>query len=500
MIKWLLKRVLFLTIIAVIVFFAWQYGKSYFTIERQAPQETDTIQNQASNPLEALIIQQDGTEGKRFLRCVITCKTEPIPHAGEGEPLTDGQSWYYYTTLPETDKTALIRFWPDTNNTKVIAQETDLIKPRDVYINSTGTKVAYFLDNVSDLTKKLTEIWIYDTVSQSVSLAAENIYKPDLLTRLRWNATGTALWFVADSGVENESKIELIVIAAGTAPAKAAFASIDWQSLVDTADHGVMDISQSTNTLAYTKRSLGVFDRLIVVEESGQQYATTVTGSIAYLEWLPDSSLIYATQDALGFTFWRVQNNEAKIIVSQRGVLRSARSDISGQALAFVADSGQIKNRLFTFNLSSRLVKEQTKLPDFGNRVFVVAAKETTSLTTSPQSTITPLGDDQIAAFVDTNLASIVQSKTAQKIRLIMTNETNTIFIDYREKEQEPKRILLRVNDVINTEWSIRARYEPRNGQWQKVEGGGIADPKPVRIYEWEDSLKKWVLKQNLNS
>jgi len=47
----------------------------------------------------------------------------------------------------------------------------------------------------------------------------------------------------------------------------------------------------------------------------------------------------------------------------------------------------------------------------------------------------------------------------------------------------------------VNIEWSIRAHYELKNAQWQKVQGGGIENPKPAKLYEWEDSLKKWVLK-----
>ncbi len=498
MLRGLIKFFFFICVLVIAIFFAWKYVKPYINIERQTPQIEGNAPATPPKPLEALVIQQDEDQGKRFLRCTTSCQNEPIPHSLNSDALSDGQSWYYYTTSEKDEKTALVRFWPDKAETKVISQETDLIKPRDIYINPTGTKVAYFLDNVSQPKENLTEIWIYDTVSQSVSLAAENIYKPDLLTRLRWNAAGTALWFVADSGVGDESKIELIVIAAGNSQAKASFQNIQWQQLVDISDHGVMDISQAADGLAYVKRSLGVFDRLIVTRNGGQQYATSVTGSIPYLEWLPDNSLIYAVQDSLGFTFWKVQDEQASIIASQRGVLFSARADTLGESVAFAADTGQNSDHLFALNLSSRVIKEQAQIPEFGSKVFIVAVKENTvKPAASIMGAITQLADEQIAAFVDTNLNTIVQEKTAQKIRLIITDEPNTIFVDYQGKENEPKRILLTIKDAINSEWSIRARYEPKNGQWQKVEGGGLSDPKPVRLYEWEESLKKWVLKQS---
>ncbi|MBI3255904.1 MAG: hypothetical protein HYZ63_02940 [Candidatus Andersenbacteria bacterium] len=507
MLRGFIKTVLTLGFLTIVGYFAWQYGKPYLNIQRQVPQETKSAQEVSFRPLKALVLQQGNDEGKRLLACDTSCQTEPIPHSFDSNALFDGESWYYYQANEDdgpqpsskkntpTPKISLVRYWPQEKQTKTIAQETDLIKPRNAYLNPTGTRLAYFLDNKAEPQKHLTELWIYDAVSQSVSLVAEHIYQPDILTRPRWNAAGNALWFIADSGAGDTTKIELVVISPENAQAKAAFQTINWASLVDTADHGVMDISQAGDAIAYVKRSLGVFDRLVVTKNGGQQYATSVTGSIPYIEWLADNSLLYAVQDTLGFTFWRVESDEAVIVASQRGVLRSARSDPHGEYIVFAAESGGQATKLSALHIASRTIKPQTPLTAFGDKVFVVGVKEGEAPAATVASVAPQLADDHIAAFIDANLTTIVQDKDAKKVRLIITDESNTIYVDYKSQSGEDRRILLTIRDVINVEWSIRARYEVKNAQWQKVQGGGISDPKPVRLYEWEESLKKWVLK-----
>lgn len=507
MLRGLIKTVVTLLFLTVIGYFGWQYGKPYLNIQRQVPQATQSTQEISFRPLKTLVLQQGDEIGKRLLACDTSCQTQPIPHSFDSNALFDGESWYYYQAIEDdapqptkkqissTQKVSLVRYWPQDKQTKTISQETDLIKPRNAYLNPPGIKLAYFLDNKAEPQKHLTEIWIYDATSQSVSLVAEHIYQPDILTRPRWNAAGNVLWFIADSGAGSTSKIELVVISPDNPAAKAAFQNINWEPLVDTADRGVMDISQTGDAVAYVKRSLGVFDRLVVTKNGGQQYATSVTGSIPYIEWLADNSLLYAVQDTLGFTFWRVENDEAVIVASQRGVLRSARSDSHGEYIVFASESGGQAAKLSALHVASRTIKPQTALTAFGDKVFIVGVKEGQAPDTTMAEITTHLADDQIAAFINENLATIVQDQEAQKVRLIVTSEPNTVYVDYILKGGESKRILLTIRDAINSEWSIRARYEAKNAQWQKVQGGGISDPKPARLYEWEESLRKWVLK-----
>ena len=508
MLKWILKKLFALALIAIVLFGIWQYAKRYVDVQQAAPQATKGIGETAFKTHSVLVVQVGDDEEKRILECGSICQTLSIPPSIDSDALFDGQSWYYYTALElpkpssptkknsaTTEKVSLVRYWPSTKETKPIATETDLIKPRNLYLNPTGTKLIYFLDNIVEPQKHLSEMWQYDAASQSVSILAENIYKPDMITRPRWNSTGTALWFVANSGTVEKPKVELIVSSPDAGPAKAAFTLINWQQLTPTADTGIMDISQDVKTVAYTKKSLGVFDRLIVTNSEGEQYATTATGSIPYLEWLPDNSLMYATQDALGFTFWRVQDNQATAVASQFGNLISGKSDPSGQFILFVANDrgGQ---KLSAINLSSRTARIEGAIPEFGKHVFIVGIKDRAETNAPKSNNVTDeLKDDEIAAFIDTNLATIAEETNAKKMRFITTQETNTVYIDYTLKTGELKRILLTIHDAVNIEWSIRARYELKNAQWQKVQGGGIESPKPAKLYEWEDSLKKWVLK-----
>ncbi|MBI3251553.1 MAG: hypothetical protein HYZ62_01430 [Candidatus Andersenbacteria bacterium] len=513
MLSWIFKKLLALAGIAVILFGVWQYAKRYVAVEQAAPQVTKGVGDTAFKDHKVLIVQVRDDETKKVLECGAICQTLSVPPSIGSDALFDGQSWYYYAALEApkpssstkknsatTEKVSLVRYWPSTKATKPIATETELIKPRNLYLNPTGTKLVYFLDNIAEPQKHLSEMWQYDTTSQSVSILAENIFKPDIITRPRWNSTGTALWFVANSGTTDKPKVELIVSSPDAGPAKAAFTLINWQQLTQTADTGIMDISQDVKTVAYAKKSLGVFDRLIVTNSEGEQYATTATGTIPYLEWLPDNSLIYATQDALGFTFWRLQDNQATAVASQFGNLISGKSDSSGQFILFVGSdrSGQ---KLAALSLGSRTVRIEGAIPEFGKYTFIVGIKDRVESSLPEPSNITAeLNDDEIAAFIDANLATIAEEKNAKKMRFITTQEPNTIYMDYTPQTGEPKRILLTIHDAVNIEWSIRARYELKNAQWQKVQGGGIESPKPVKLYEWEESLQKWVLKTQFSS
>jgi len=112
-------------------------------------------------------------------------------------------------------------------------------------------------------------------------------------------------------------------------------------------------------------------------------------------------------------------------------------------------------------------------------------------------SVATTLDDAELAAFLNRYFDRIV-GEEARMVRFTTTDTPNTVYVEYEASEQVRQRVLVTVRDVIHVEWVIRARYEAVNTAWRKVEGGGLADPEPQRLYEWEEELGQWVLKERL--
>ena len=103
--------------------------------------------------------------------------------------------------------------------------------------------------------------------------------------------------------------------------------------------------------------------------------------------------------------------------------------------------------------------------------------------------------DAEIAAFIDQNFSAIIGVPGARARRLLVTDQANTLFIDYTTRGGTEERILLVVQDLAHADWAIKARYVIQQAEWRKVLGGGLPDPKPVRLYEWEESVGQWILK-----
>lgn len=496
---------------AVVLFLAWQWIRGYIATPTSAPKEEEisTLNpNESPSPFTVLLVQQDAKSGdKRIVRCAQSCQTQTAPPSTDVQAQTNGAGWFFYATTISKKGNELTQLVTSQENEtpKIIAAQTDLIKPRGLFLSPTGSKLAYFLDNIHEPEKKLTEIWVYDTATGAVSVVAEKLHVPDMMTRLRWNAAGTRLWFVANSGTETKPKVELIVLNADSSTPKASFTKLDWDALANIADRGPMDVDSAGQRVAYGKSVAPGFDKLIVTDPKGQQFSAAMPGTIPYIEWQPDGNLIYAVQNNLEFGFWRTSQDRATLLASQRGVLRSARSDSVGEHIIYAATppAGGAANKtaLYTLDTKTSKIAEQQPIPAFGDYVFVVHVAPTDGPTSSAIAGITnELKDEEIAAFIDKNIAAITQDPKAKKSKFITTAEANTILLDYRDTNGTLQRLVVTIRDAIHPEWSIRARYQDVSGTWQKTQGGGLADPKPRRLYEWESSLNQWILKEQYNN
>lgn len=312
------------------------------------------------------------------------------------------------------------------------AQTTALVRPRDLMISPNERYVAYWLDNIAEPSKHLTELWVYDAQEKSTHVLAEHIFMPDVRGAVRWNGSSTSLWFVgntADAG--KAEKIELIIIA--IAPPGQSAQSMPSSDIVDISPDG---------------------KRVAVRSDIANS-----RGNLAFSRWLDDQTLLYATEDTTGYNFWRQ-----------------------------VGSTPTLAGRFNFSKLPTGLTQIHIRLiePDFSAHTQNAVSQQ--------------LDDGQLIAFVEEHVPEIVQDHpTARAVRILTTDQDNAIFVDYLATGNVTKRILLTIHDALHPEWSILARYESVGGEWHKVAGGSGADPAPKRIYEWEEGVKQWILKQELD-
>lgn len=460
-------------------------------------------------PLNVLVVQADSTtQEKRVLLCRDTCQLPAIPTGAQGGAYTDGTSWYYYAVTAGhqvknnqngTDLIGLYHVPIKGGESKPIIVQNPLVQPRGIYVSPSGKKIIYFLDNIAKPEKKLTELWAYDTDTQAVSVLQENIQQTNILTRLRFNAAGNVLWYVGNSGSGKEPKPELVIVPVEATGKATVFSQLDWQALATTADRGVMDINADASAVALAQSSQNQSDTILIARANGEKKSAQVPGQVVFLQWLKNGDLLYAVQTAGSFSFWRLSEATATKIVSHAGVLRSARSDVDGTYVALAADTLSSRTQLFTLEVESGLIKDQASVPAFGQNVYVVQVNALPVANNPAVAGITSaFADDQIVPLIEKNIVVMAKNQSAKATRLLFTNSPNTLYVDYGLGAQEKGRLLVLVRDVVNPEWSVEAYYKEVNTQWQKYEGSRIKEPTVTRIYEWEDSLKKWILKNSL--
>jgi L-rhamnose mutarotase len=95
-------------------------------------------------------------------------------------------------------------------------------------------------------------------------------------------------------------------------------------------------------------------------------------------------------------------------------------------------------------------------------------------------------------------LATIVQEE-AHPYSIDVTDQANTIYVSYHTPDQQAKRALIAIQDHVNRQWTVIARYIAINSEWIKTQSQSPAEPAPLRHYEWEDSVKRWILKSSID-
>ena len=453
--------------------------------------------------LDMLLVQLNTeTDTKRVMSCGGNgCTPRSVPLSLSGEALFDGESWYHYVEKEEKGVRALQRTWPEEDNrSETIVEETQFVSPRGLLMSSDGKRVAYWLDNVTEDDEELTELWVYDSGEEGTYVVAEKLVATDILTTARWNKGGTAVWFVADSsGKRGEEKQELIVIDVITKKAGAKFSELPISTLRDTIDHGVMDISNDGETVAITRVEERGETKLLIANNGGKSRIETIQGSVPHVQWLEDNRLLYVTQTGQQIGFWVSDGERHTPIARMDGRIRAAYADQTGEFVAFVADTTLGRPRSYVLHVPTGLVKEQGEVTPFGNHVFIVrATKEESSVSPTVAGITTELNDGELIAFVEKHVKEITADPLAQATRVVATDDVNTIYLDYITSNQQTGRVLVTIHDAINPEWTVKARYKPVGAQWFKVQGGSVAEPQSLRVYEWEAEVSQWILKTSI--
>ncbi len=490
-------RSIFLALLAVavlagiIVFSGSQYMKSREdTVAAVAPSQTEIPS------LDVLLVQVDEQKNeRRILACGASgCTVQTPPDSAGDAPLSDGTTWYRFAQREDKKNrsvTVLEKVSAD-GATQKISEENELVRPRAMSLSTDGTKLAYFLDNKHDK-ENLTELWVYDSVEGGAKVAAENLHRMDIASRLRWNASSRVAWFLQDGAKKQFMTVPLY----GKNAATPRFDIINWNDHASTADTGTMDVSDDEALIAFSEKTLFGFSRLVVAQNGGTITKKTLRGNLVYVRWMENNALLYAVQDGANLSFLLANSKGERPVARMSAQFKSARSSGSSNFVAFVADPKEGESHIYVLQISTGQVKDQATIPPFSGSTYLVQASEAKTEATQAVSEITSRVEDGVLlAFVQNHGGEMASDATARATRVLTTDSPNTIYVDYTRQDKAEKRMLVVIKDVIHPEWEVLAHYIPLAGQWRREQEAVGADPKVTKLYEWEEGVSQWILKE----
>ncbi len=484
----------------------WKISDNHF---QTAVTDSATTPSVAPKPVAPIpnftvIALQVAADNRRVINCLRNnCQPLPAVDASISAAVTDGQSWYHYQSVTDDDSVQKIlqlkRTWINQNKSDLVIEQTRLVKPRGLYISPDATKVAFWLDNISEPSKNLTELWLYDADSQSTKLIAEKLNTSSVITEPRWNRASTHLWFLGDTAsADKKTSVALHLVAIQPPSFDIAFSNIEWQPMVDSVPINPLDMDPTGQSIAYVKPKAN--KTMLHIQRNPQTIdITTLSGTVPYLQWLPDGTLIYAVQTRFSFTFWQVKGSIHKHIAKYQGVFQSARSDAAGHFILFNTRPSAQVGQVYALDVATGRIAHQSLLPSYGDQTFLIHFRLDEAAQTDSPDITAPIDDEQVAAFLDKYITSIAEAD-AKPQRFITTDQLNTVWFDYRVPAGDKKRLLITIKDVIHAEWSISARYKEAAGEWLLEQGNVLHPPQARRVYEWEEDPAQWILKETLSN
>lgn len=449
--------------------------------------------------LNALLVQVDEkSENRRILQCTATgCIPKDPPKSVGSNPLSDGTNWYRYAEhiQKESSKTSTVLEKVDNEgNVQTITEENPLVKPRAMMLSTDGTKIAYFLDNIHD-SLNLTELWVYDSKEGGAKVIAEKLRRPDIASPVRWNASSRLTWFLQ----ETQKNKELIVAPLGGGMAAPKFTSVNWNDHVKATESGVMDINDDASLIAFAEPTIAGFSKLMVVRGSDGALQKSVKGNVVFVRWMEDDGLLYAVQDGRNLSFWMASSKKEWPITRMNAVFESAHSAGTSGLAAFIASPRENERHLYILQIATGLIKDETVIPSFPGKTHVVQTSER-GQGSAVAGIRSGISDGALVSFIEDHIRTMIQDAGAIPARILITDAPNTMFVDYKDGRGLDQRILVAVIDAANPEWKLVAKYKTINGIWKRSDAAGDKDPKALRLYEWEESVAQWILKQTFQA
>jgi hypothetical protein len=445
--------------------------------------------------LHALLVQVDEvSENRRVLECNASgCIPKEPPKSVGGSPLSDGTNWYRYAEQvgKDNETTTVLEKIDNEGNVQTITEENPLVRPRAMMLSTDGSKIAYFLDNIHDA-QNLTELWTYDSKEGGAKVIAEKLYRPDIASPVRWNASSRLVWFLQD----NTTSKELIVAPLGGGAAGARFVGVNWSDYEKAAENGVMDINDNASLVALAEPTTPGFSKLVVVRGSEPSIQKSIKGNVVFVRWMENDGLLYAVQDGRNLSFWMANAQKEWPITRMSAVFESAHSAGSSGLAAFVASPREGERHLYVLQIETGLIKDETVIPGFSGKTHLVQTSEQRLGSSAVAGISSAISDGALVSFVEDQLRTMTHDGGAKPMRILVTDNPNTLFVDYIDSKAVDQRILVTVIDAMNPEWKVVATYKTINGIWKRSDTTGDTEPRAVRLYEWEESLSQWILKQ----
>lgn len=484
--------VLNLLLSALIIFGVTHYfGKSAVQPTSESAQELPP-----SIPNFNILTLHQGSNTRQIQSCqAATCQILSPPEGVPDDAVTDGANWYYYQSLGDGKdrQTVLQQTSASSRETKTIIEQTNRVQPRGLFISPDNQKIAFWLDNIDDPKKDLTELWLYDAAEGGTKVIAEKIVKSAVVTEPKWNKSSTHLWFIGDTAEPKEDpKLELLLVAIQPPAFTVAFPSLPWGEFFAN-QMPAFDISADGKSLALAESSF-FHQRLTIINDTGRRQSSALRGDLAYLQYLPDRTLIYIVQDNNRLSVWRQHDKIHRRLAQFDGPLISARTDPANQYLLLLQPGRNDRYLTAVVDIEHKTAATLPAVSQLAATVLLVQAKPTEQRIAGAAD---DYSDEEIAAFLDKNLAAITAETTAVAKRLVVTDQLNTVYLDYTLPDHPDRRLLLAVNDVLHDEWTVLASFQDRGGEWVRLTGDNSSEPKPLRLYEWEANPAQWILKKS---
>lgn len=451
-----------------------------------------------------------------------TVRPVPLPsHVDRSTaPVTDGKRVYAYISRPEGRK--IVAFSFAGKEEEIITDSTPLVEPRGLIASPNGAFVAFFLDDRDDRREPKTELWIYDTATRTKRVSVERLPQAEL----------SGPFFAADGSFLLRSGEQLLAGSprrTGVDILRVPFqdAHIRWDAGAARSPNG---------------------ERVVLVDEIGDE-RTTVRRVLEYQPSSPQPRIRFSHAGSeLRLLGWNERDELFVLANAQQG---ASKAEQVGQLTLWVLTSEDNVSRPLGFSVSAVVLAGNGSavgvLDAEGGRVTLAiqetgdTAKHTVTALPAPASsspTSAPRGRRSPGPFPSPTVSSSFrlvqllrvasgagatapprlsvappvlllylvehireltdapQGESAAPERVWVLGTPNAVYMDYRIGSTLWRRLIqLEEREGVIVRATAIGVYAPVEGEWVLVRGESTSDPTPIRLYEFETDIQRWIEK-----